>query len=215
VAALPWSGELTPRLNEPALVRWMFLKMKKITTYEYDIPLASSLSDLKSHCPAAWQMSGSGIGLVSGPATMVGLGFRCWVRGVQTHDTRFFDVCGYHYAQRFGLKDGLVLATKLGQWVDALLAYKTKPMAIYEDDACGFSYDEVMAISMIAACQHGECPALRACLHALSHTNHFEKQENAARDFSDGLIDAGQILDPSSIALPLMAMGDHNSSFTH
>ncbi len=191
--------------------------MKKFTTYEFDSHSIYSKNDLDTHCPAAWRMSvsRSGIGLVSGPATMVGLGFRCWVRGVQTRDTRFFDVCSHHYVQRFGLKDGLVLTNKLSQWVDALETNKTRPTAIYKDDACGFSYDEVMAISMIAACQHGECPALRACIYALSHSNDFNQQESAAQEFSDGLIDAGQILDPSSIALPLIAMNEGSTTFVH
>ena len=146
---------------------------------------------------------------------MVGMGFRCWVRGTQTHDTRFFDVCSRQYIQHFGLKDGIVLTTKLGHWVDTLDKFKSRPLSIHQHQALGYSFDEVIAISMIAACQHAECPALQACLYALTQAADLERPQQAAQDFADGLIDAGQILSQDCIAMPLKAMALERASLSH
>lgn len=141
---------------------------------------------------------------------LVGLGFRCWVRGLQTSDTRFFDVCSRQYIQSFGLKDGLVLSTRLGFWVNALTDVRKRPFSIFEVGSHGFSHDEAVAISMIAASQHAECPALRACIFAITEAIDIDLAQLAAQDFADGLIDAGKILRPGAIAYPLqhMATGD-------
>ena len=139
-------------------------------------------------------------------ARIIGLGFRAWVRGLQSHDCRFFDVCQRNYIDRFGFKDGMVLSTKLGNWVSALDQMKNRPFSIYGPSAEGFSFDEVVAISMIAACQHSQCPALKACLFAITETSDLNLPEYAARDFAEGLIDAGEILSDEFITLPLAIM---------
>ena len=183
-----------------------------------DEPILNGSDD----CPAAFfpcsstdQRTSGSTGFTSGPASMVGMGFRCWVRGTQTHDTRFFDVCSRQYIQHFGLKDGIVLTTRLGHWVDTLDKFKSRPLSIHQHQALGFSFDEVIAISMIAACQHAECPALQACLYALTQAADLERPQQAAQDFADGLIDAGQILSPDCIAMPLKAMALEGISLTH
>lgn len=134
---------------------------------------------------------------------MVGLGFRCWVRGLQTRDNRFFDVCSRQYIQNFGLKDGVVLSTRLGFWVNALTEVRKRPFTILDVDAPGFSHDEAVAISMIAASQHAECPALQACIYAITEAQDTKTAQHTAQDFADGLIDAGRILPSASIAYPL------------
>ncbi len=143
---------------------------------------------------------------------MVGLGFRCWARGRLTGDTRFFDVCSRQYIQRYGLKTGLVLATRLGSWVDALERMRQRPLSLFRIEAAGFSHDEVVAISMIAACQHAECPALRACLYAITEAAETDLPQHAAQDFADGLIDAGQILRPDCITYPLQHLAAPGSA---
>lgn len=179
----------------------------------------------------------------SSPAErMVGLGFRCWMRGVQTGDTRFFDVCSRHYILSFGLKNGIILTSKLADWVYELDRLRQRPISIHQMSDAGFSYDEVVAISMIAACQHSECPALKACVYAITQAspvgqeassalnspahpsdNHIardwdaglEMPSLAAKDFADGLVDAGQILSHQSITYPLQAMTTEVMSFAN
>ncbi|MBO6550816.1 MAG: hypothetical protein JJ964_14495, partial [Rhizobiales bacterium] len=55
----------------------------------------------------------------------------------------------------------------------------------------------------IAACQHSECPALKACVYAITEAADINLPQAAAQDFADGLVDAGQILQVNSIAQPL------------
>lgn len=159
------------------------------------------------------QKCGTSFNLNSGPERLVGLGFRCWVRGVQTRDPRFFDVCSRQYIQSFGLKNGLVLSTKLGSWVNALDKMRQRPLNIEKISAPGFSYDEVVAISMIAACQHSECPALKACVYAITETADIDLPSMAAQDFADGLVDAGQLLQTNSIAHPLAHLATETNFF--
>lgn len=172
-------------------------------------------SDLSSDWPVNLPVKrcGTSITLNASAERMVGLGFRCWVRGVQTNDTRFFDVCNRQYIQAFGLKDGLVLSTKLGSWVNALDKISKRPIKIEKIVTPGFSYDEVVAISMIAACQHSECPALKACVYAITEAAEIDLPQLAAQDFADGLVDAGQILQINSIAQPLNHMATEPTHF--
>jgi hypothetical protein len=175
--------------------------------------------DLSSDLSSDWPVNvpvkrcGTSITLNASPERLVGLGFRCWVRGVQTNDTRFFDVCSRQYIQAFGLKDGLVLSTKLGSWVNALDKISKRPIKIEKIVTPGFSYDEVVAISMIAACQHSECPALKACVYAITEAAEIDLPQLAAQDFADGLVDAGQILQINSIAQPLNHMAAEPTHF--
>lgn len=175
--------------------------------------------DLSSDLSSDWPVNvpvkrcGTSITLNASPERLVGLGFRCWVRGVQTNDTRFFDVCSRQYIQAFGLKDGLVLSTKLGSWVNALDKISKRPIKIEKIVTPGFSYDEVVAISMIAACQHSECPALKACVYAITEAAEIDLPQLAAQDFADGLVDAGQILQINSIAQPLTHLAAEPTHF--
>lgn len=137
---------------------------------------------------------------------LVGMGFRYWVRGLEQHDGRYFDSCSRHYIENFGLKNGVVLATRLGFWVSALCRVKRRSFHTLQPEAAGFSHDEVVAISVIAASQHAECPALQACLFAITEAQEFKAAEQASADFADGLIDAGQILRPETITNPLQHM---------
>lgn len=63
----------------------------------------------------------------------------------------------------------------------------------------GFCRDECLAISIVAASQHGSCPALRACVFALLASNSLDETVEAARAFACDLAKAGQILSPHSV----------------
>lgn len=148
-------------------------------------------------------------------ARMVGMGFRYWYHGIKSLDTRFYEVCSKRFIHYFGLKHGLVLSTKLAHWVEAIDASKKRSLAVFGIDQMGFSYDEVIAISMIAALQHAECPAMKACLFALIEGPDIDHPHHAAQDFAEGLMDAGHILPTEYITLPLAAMQSQQSSCSH
>lgn len=182
---------------------------------------ASNLDDIEEPATTAelsadWRVQCMPKGCAAGfefntpPERMVGMGFRCWMRGMQCRDVRYFDACSQRYIQFFGLKDGVVLSTKLGNWVNALERYRQRQLRIQKMGDAGFSYDEVVAISMIAACQHSECPALKACIYAMTAASELDLPTRAAEDFANGLIDAGQILKPYSIAEPLQHLSTHS-----
>jgi len=66
--------------------------------------------------------------------------------------------------------------------------------------ACpGFCRDECVAISMIAACQHQTCPAMRACAFALVESALIDDVVERAQDFADSLTGLDYILSPASI----------------
>lgn len=171
-----------------------------------------AIDDDKAALTADWRLSAAGAA-ANHPLVkpyrlerLVGMGFRYWVRGLEENDGSYFDSCSRHYIENFGLKNGVVLATRLGFWVSALTRVKRRRFDTLQPEAAGFSHDEVVAISVIAASQHAECPALQACLFAITEAQEFKAAVQASADFADGLIDAGQILRPETITYPLQHM---------
>ena len=63
----------------------------------------------------------------------------------------------------------------------------------------GFCRDECIAISVIAACQHDNCPALRACAFALLDSPHVDPMLDEAGAFANRLLEIDQRLSPSMI----------------
>lgn len=149
------------------------------------------------------------------PARLVGEGFRCWVKGIETSDPCYYDMCCQRYIQALGPVSGIVLTTRLGQWVEAIDQQRRRAIRVYEPDALGFSRDEVVAISMVAASQHGNCPALRACLYAMTENSDIGLSQVATDDFAEGLISAGQILGENQMADPLAAMAAAQAGHGH
>ena len=63
-----------------------------------------------------------------------------------------------------------------------------------------------MAISMIAACQHEACPAMRACAFALLGCSMIDEVVTVAEDFAATMRKADQVLSPHHCTrLPLLA----------
>ena len=157
------------------------------------------------------------VGRLGGPEPMgfIGRGFRNWVQGIEAKDNQHFDRCLQLFVDGFGIKSGIVLSTQLGYWVDALDHCKARPFDIYEPDAAGFSHDEVMAISLVAASQHADCPALKACLYAITQSSDTHYAQQATQVFADGLIDAGLVIRPEAIMQPLAAMQHDQAHLTN
>lgn len=57
-------------------------------------------------------------------------------------------------------------------WSLAVEACAVRPVTVLPVSALGFCRDECLAISLVAACQHDACPALRACACALLGCDH-------------------------------------------
>jgi hypothetical protein len=70
---------------------------------------------------------------------------------------------------------------------------------VYPLACAGLCRDECIAVSLIAAAQHGQCPALRACAYALTESNDIDAMLGDADQFARVLKDARQILTPGRI----------------
>lgn len=130
---------------------------------------------------------------------LVGLGFRYWMAGHLHGDVAHWERAWRLYTGVFGLAGGKLAIEQLSSWVGAVSTFKQRPIAI-ETRACGiFCRDECVAIAMIAACQHGTCPALRACAFALLKCSHIDAVVDGAQGFADALTGLEKVLLPASI----------------
>jgi hypothetical protein len=118
---------------------------------------------------------------------------------------------GWHFAwQNFanaaGPDHATVLVAGLSLWVRALRRSAGRRIETMPAACPGFCRDECLAISMIAACQQGTCPALRACAFALVASNALDAPLAAADRFACGLAAAGQRLSPDCVCDSLAAI---------
>ena len=137
---------------------------------------------------------------------LIGLGFRCWLCGIRQRDAGLFELCCNRYMQHFGTCDGILLSNELGYWTEALAMFSNRQFEILDGTALGFSRDEVVAVSMVAAAQHAECPALKSCIYAITQRAEFEHLEHATDEFASTLTNSGHILSSDAILAPLMNM---------
>ena len=66
-------------------------------------------------------------------------------------------------------------------------------------DACQFSRDECLAISMVAASQHHTCPAMRACAFALIESNMMDEVLHHADTYALTLRSQNEVVSPEWI----------------
>lgn len=104
------------------------------------------------------------------PVDLVGLGFRGWVCGYRTGDLGCWERVWSLYSSVLEPKPAEAAVQCLGAWVKALRGASRHDLEVQPLDAGDFCRDECLAISMIAACQHNTCPAMRACAFALIDT---------------------------------------------
>ncbi len=100
---------------------------------------------------------------------LVGLGFRYWVSGYQSGDIDRWEKAWKIYSSVLGPQ---AARTAVGE-LSALGACRQRARRgatskFAPGDCAGFCRDECLAVSMIAACQHNTCPAMRACAFAPS-----------------------------------------------
>ena len=130
---------------------------------------------------------------------LVGLGFRCWLAGYETHDINCWETGWNVYARELGAAKAKAAIGELSCWVRAIHTSTCRRIKTYPFGCAGFCQDECMAISMIAASQHSACPAMRACAFTLLGTSEIDGVVDAATSFGDILLDAGHQLSDSAI----------------
>lgn len=101
------------------------------------------------------------------PEHLVGFGFRGWISGYQSGDVGCWEQVWRLYSDLLGPARARVVVGDLAAWTKAVAAASCHRVSVRPLEADSFCRDECLAISMIAACQHNTCPAMRACAFAL------------------------------------------------
>lgn len=122
----------------------------------------------------------------SGPERLVGVGFRCWLAGYHTGDIACWVTVWNAYAKALGPAMAKEALGELATWVRLVKGAACREIEVSPVTCPGFCRDECLAIAMVAASQHGVCPAMRACAVALLDNPCVEEVVESARGF--GLI---------------------------
>jgi hypothetical protein len=142
----------------------------------------------------------------SGPERLVGLGFRYWLDGYRRGDISSWEKAWCTYSGAMGATAAKSAVSELSCWVRAIHSHTHRSLETSAIDCDQFCRDECVAISMIAACQHQACPAMRACAFALLGCSLIDEVVNVAESFAETMRGADQVLSASNAhGLPLLA----------
>ncbi len=133
------------------------------------------------------------------PERLVGYGFRCWLTGFETGDVTAWEDAWNSYRASLGADAAKPLILQLSQFVRAVSANADRSIEVYPPRCSGFCRDECLAISIIAACQHGQRTALCTCAAALLGSNDIGDALICAQNFAAGLKAADRMLCQSSV----------------
>ena len=137
--------------------------------------------------------------VMSAPERLVGVGFRCWLAGLQTSDIGCWEVAWEEMSRAVDPRSAKPLMSELAAWVRAVQDAAERRIEVYPAECRRFCRDECLAISMVAACQHSACPAFRACAVALLGSDEIEEAIEGADGFARRLKEADQLLSPGSV----------------
>jgi hypothetical protein len=141
-----------------------------------------------------------------GPERLVALGFRYWKLGRDSGDIGCWERTFNLYSGHFGVASARYAVTQLSLWVAAVDNAAHRSIEVSPVSCRTFCRDECLAVSMIAACQHQTCPAMRACAFALAESMRLETAMETAQDFADAMLGLDQVLSPGSIISALASM---------
>jgi hypothetical protein len=142
------------------------------------------------------------------PERVVGLGFRYWMLGLSTGNIGCWEKAWCLYSGLFGAVSARAAVGGLASWVGALSTASCRDIAVLPETCNRFCRDECIAISMIAACQHHTCPAMRACAFALIESSMIDGVVGKAQAFADTLASLEHRLSSGSIVAAPFAAGD-------
>lgn len=130
---------------------------------------------------------------------LVGLGFRFWVSGYQSGNIDRWDAAWQIYEKALGPVAAQTAVVGLSSWVRAVSAAARRDIEVCKDGCSGFCRDECLAVSMIAACQHNTCPAMRACAFALIESSLIDEVVHHAETFAITMRGLDKVLPPQLI----------------
>ncbi len=146
---------------------------------------------------------------------LVGVGFRCWMAGYQTGDINCWESAWNHIAGKVGVESAKALVSDLSCWVRTIHTKTARPIEVYPMNCAGFCRDECMAISLIAASQNDQCPALRACAFALLDSNELDEVIDLTDRFAMTLKHHGRLLSQKAVINTNSFMGNDSASAMH
>jgi hypothetical protein len=135
----------------------------------------------------------------SSPVRLVGLGFRYWVAGYQSGDINHWEEAWRIYADALGPQPAKAAVSELSAWVRAVSAAARRDIEVWPGECSHLGRDECLAVSMIAACQHNTCPAMKACAFALIESSLIDEVVHHAGTFALTLRGLDQVLSPGLI----------------
>ncbi len=130
---------------------------------------------------------------------IVGLGFRGWIAGYQNSDVGCWEEVWRLYSNLLGPKHAETAVSSLASWSKAVAVSSRSPISVRPLSAFGFCRDECLAISMIAACQHNTCPAMRACAFALIENSMVDEVLHHAGTYALTLRSVEHVVSPAWI----------------
>lgn len=133
------------------------------------------------------------------PERLVGVGFRCWLAGLSSGDIRCWEEAWNTFSGTLGPDNAKSLLIDLSKFVRAVKASANRDIEISPAGCRGFCRDECLAISIVAASQHGALPALTASAEALIGSDDIGDAINGAQTLATSLRRAKQLLSPESI----------------
>jgi hypothetical protein len=145
-----------------------------------------------------------------GPERLVGLGFRYWVSGYQWGDIDRWEKAWCLYSAALGPQGAKTAVAELSAWVRAVSAATRRKIEVDCGECPGLCRDECLAVSMIAACQHNTCPAMRACAFALIESSLIDEVVHHAETFAITMRGLDKVLPPALIVnAAALAAGPH------
>lgn len=143
------------------------------------------------------------------PERLVGVGFRCWLNGLSTGDIENWTAAWDTYSGVLGSDHAKSLLIDLSVFVRAVSANSKRPINVMGRDCASFCQDECLAISMIAASQHGARETLSDTAMALLGSDDIGDTLAGAQRLAGGLAQRQQRLSvdsvcPASCALQMM-----------
>ena len=136
---------------------------------------------------------------VRAPERLVGVGFRCWLTGFTTGDIGCWEEAWTIFSGTLGNDKAKSLLIDLSQFVKAVATSSERDIRVQSPGCSGFCRDECLAISMIAACQHGAKSSLCASASALVGSDTIGDVLNGAQTFACGLKSSNQLLSADSV----------------
>lgn len=133
------------------------------------------------------------------PERLVGLGFRCGLTGVTSATTDCWEFVATAYGKALGTGCHTALLLDLTRFVTAVSASSERAIHVQAASCRGFCRDECLAISIIAATQHGAHNALRASASALLGTDDIGDTLSGAETFARHLKSVHQVLAIESV----------------